>query len=107
LGKNADGPTLRMLNLWHELCEEKLGFSVEVTVGNRREHPMFSAYGAELHSAYPMNVNGKLSLVLLIDYLAEWKPLMVTHELGHWILKMQGARGLLNNDNHHNQPKFF
>jgi hypothetical protein len=105
LRKNADAPTIRMLDLWHELCKEKLSFSIEVTVGNRREHPMFSAYGAELHTAYPMTVNGKFSLVVLIDYSAKWKPLMITHELGHWVLKMQGARALLYNVNHHSRSE--
>jgi len=70
-----------MLKLWHSLCKKELCSSIEVMVGNRREHPQFSSYKGELYTAYPEVVGGKLALVLLLDNLSNVRPIFITHEL--------------------------
>lgn len=101
LRNQADAPTMRMLNLWHSLCNEKVGASIEVMVGNRRENPQFSAYPGELNTAIPQICGGKLVLSLFLDSLDKANSIIITHELGHWVLKLQGLKAILDKSNPH------
>ena len=84
-----------MINLWHSLCERKIGFPIEIMIGNRREHPHFKSFVGELHAAYPMIVDGKVVLALWLDSLSNVTSIIVTHEIGHWVLKLQGFCGMI------------
>jgi hypothetical protein len=101
LRKQADNPTLAMLDLWHSLSKQKIGVSVEVMVGNRKEHPQLSAFSGELYTAFPMTVEGRVVLSLWLDSLTNVNSVLVTHEIGHWVLKLQGFRGMLYPPNKH------
>ncbi len=57
--KNGDNPTIAMLDLWHSLCDEKLGVSIEVMISNRRQHQQLGSFGGELNTAFPHIVEGK------------------------------------------------
>ena len=95
LRKKADEPTIRMLDLWRSLSKEILGVPIEVMIGNRREHPQLRSFQGELHTAAPHIVEGKPVLVLWVDSTNRVSPLIITHELGHWILKLQGFHSLI------------
>jgi len=94
LQKQADPPILAMLHLWHKLVKEKIGVDFEVFIGNRREHKQLNSFKGELHTAYPQMVNGHPSLVLWLDNVTKVNSIFVTHELGHWVLKLQGFQGI-------------
>lgn len=98
LRKKADEPTIGVLNLWHSLCKEKIGVFIEVMVGNRREDPRFATFKGELYTAIPRTVKGRVVLSLLLDSLKKVNSVIITHELGHWVLKLQGFRALICND---------
>lgn len=94
--KQADTPTLKMLDLWHKLCNEKLDTTIEIMVGNRREHPELNSYQGELHTALPQVYKDKYILALWLDSLDSVSSIIVTHEIGHWVLKLQGVKGVRN-----------
>lgn len=91
----ADEPTIAMLDLWRSLTEEKVGVLIEVMVGNRREHQQLGSFRGELNTAYPHVVEGKVVLALWLDSFSSVNPIVVTHEIGHWILKLQGFRAFM------------
>lgn len=105
--KKADGPTVAMLDLWKSLSEEKTGIPIEVMVGNRKEQSRLSLFPGEVHTAWPSIVDERVVLVLYFDSLSNVKPVIVTHELGHWILKLQGFSGLIYKPDKHNNTEIF
>jgi hypothetical protein len=55
LRKQADTPTIKMLDLWHSLSLKELGTSVDVMVGDRRSFPFhgISTVQGEMNTAIP------------------------------------------------------
>jgi hypothetical protein len=94
LQKQADPPTLAMLDLWHKLVKERTKADFEVLIGNRREHKELNSFKGELYTAYPQIVNEHPCLVLWLDNMTKVDSIFVTHELGHWVLKLQGFQGI-------------
>jgi len=84
-----------MLNLWHSLCKEKIGIPIEVMIGNRREHPQLKSTVGEVYTAFPVIIEGKIVLSLWLDSLSNVNSIIVTHEIGHWVLKLKGFRGMI------------
>jgi hypothetical protein len=91
--EKADSPTIAMLDLWHSLCQEKLGTTIEVMASNRKERQQFRSFRGEFNAAYPQIVDGKVVLVLLLDSPKNVQTIIITHEIGHWVLKLQGIYG--------------
>lgn len=92
LRDGADEPTLNMLELWHELCASAVGAKIEVGFASRKEHQSFQHFEGEFNTALPMLVDDRPFLVLLFDQLWSDEDVITTHELGHWVLKLQGFR---------------
>jgi hypothetical protein len=64
-------------------------------IGNRREHRQLSSFSGELYVAFPVIIEGKVVLSLWLDSLSNVNPILVTHEIGHWVLKLQGFQGFI------------
>ena len=91
--KGADKPTIAMLDLWQSLSEQTTGASIEVMFGNRKEHPQTSSFSGELNFSFPHIIERKVVLVLWLDSPSDVKQIIVTHEIGHCILKLRGFKG--------------
>lgn len=107
LRKQADGPTLTMLDLWRSLSKQETGVVIEVMIGDRKEHTQLRSYPGELYTAYPHVIGGKVVLELWMDSLRSVKSILVTHELGHWILKLQGFSGVIYTRQKHNNTEIL
>ncbi len=94
LRQHADKPMLILLDMWHGLCREKIGTEIEVMVGSRKEHPRFADFRGELHTAIPEIIERRLVLLLLMDSMPVVNGIIASHELGHWILKLQDFKML-------------
>jgi hypothetical protein len=95
--KQADKPTNKMVDLWQQLCLKEIGHSVEVLVFNRRDSPYLENCDG-VNTNYLINWKGNASLGLFLDDTLNLNYKIVTHELGHWILKLQGEKLVRNND---------
>lgn len=107
LRKRADEPTLAMLDLWRSLSEEKTGVPVEVMIGDRKKHRQLSSFSGELYAVFPQVIGEKVVLVLWLDSLSNVKPILVTHEIGHWVLKLQGFCTFLYQADRHNNVEII
>lgn len=93
LRKPEDKAIIAMLDLWHSLSEQKIGASIEVMVGNRKEHQNLKTFSGELYTAMPQIIEGKAALVLWVnDIKKPVEEIIITHEIGHCILKLQGFK---------------
>lgn len=89
-----EGPVITMLDLWKSLSEEITGVTIEVMVADRRECPIpwIREAQAEANTALPQVLQGKVALVLWLDNLDHVTDVLLTHELGHWVLLLQGFK---------------
>ena len=97
--KIADEPTLRILDLWKKLSEEVLGYKIEVMIGDRKDNSELKHIPGEINSAYPGVFDGKVVLPIWLENPKSFDPLLITHEIGHWILMVKGFKGLVNKYN--------
>ncbi len=95
----ADEPTLRIIDLWKELSKEILEYPIEVMLGNRKDNPELKHIPGEINSAYPGVFDGKVVLPIWLENPKSFDPLLITHEIGHWILMVKGFKGLVNKYN--------
>ena len=104
--KQGDKPTIAMLDLWQSLSVKTIGVPIEVIFGNRKEqtlHPQLRSFPGEINTALPEIYKGKVKLVVWLESLSDVKYIIITHEIGHWILKLRGfqpfmVRGRENSD---------
>jgi hypothetical protein len=94
----ADKPTNKMLDLWHQLCLKEVDKSVEVLVFNRRDCSDLRNCKGVVNTNAIIPWEGKASLGLFLDNTSRLNYIIVTHELGHWILKLQGLKGVMNDE---------
>jgi hypothetical protein len=93
--KTADKPTVQAINIWHSQSSQMLGNLLEVVVDNRRNHPNFASFDGEFNTAFPAGYKGQVVLSVWLDSFPNYKPLILTHEVGHWVLKFQGFRAFI------------
>jgi hypothetical protein len=72
-----------------------MNVEIEIMIGNRRENPQLSSFAGELYTAFPTVVEKKVVLSVWLDYLTNVNSMLVTHEIGHWVLKLQGFHGMI------------
>jgi len=88
--KLADIPTNRMVDLWHDVCNSTLNRPLEVVVENRWKHPRLSSSRHEVNTAFPAGYKGKVVLSVWVESFPDLKPILISHEVGHWVLNLQG-----------------
>lgn len=91
--KQGDKPTIAMLDLWQSLSVQTIGVPIEVMVGNRKEqtlHPQLRSYPGKINTELPEIFKGKVRLIVWLESLSDIKYIIITHEIGHWILKLRG-----------------
>ncbi len=91
---NTDEPTQKMLALWHQHCRDVLGNDMEVCAASRYDHALTKGFSGELNTAIPMSLDGKPTLLLLFENMTSVEEVIVTHEIGHQVLNLQGFKGV-------------
>ena len=97
LRRIADTPTLKMMELWKSETRQVVGQSIEIMAGNRRNNKVFQSIQGQLNTAVPEKYRGQLVLILWLDVFPNPNMIILTHEIGHWVLKLQGYRNLFCN----------
>jgi hypothetical protein len=91
----GDEPTNRMFDVWHQECLNYIKNDIGVIMADRRQNAQLRDIPGELNSATAAVFDDKLYLVLWFDSVYPLQPLLVTHELGHWILVLRGYKMLV------------
>jgi len=105
-----DVPTNKMLSLWHVLSKQKYGNNIDVVMVDNKDVPATSQFKGDLYTAFPTNtfIKDNVVLVVVVNTFENLNQLLVSHEIGHWVLKMQGFVGFsYNSDTRNNQSIFF
>lgn len=102
------GPEVnKMLDLWGSLCNEKIGTSVEVLIADRHEHNQLKNFKGELNTVRPQRIDGNYKLIVYMDSLQNVTPVIFSHELGHWIIKFKGFKGVIFKDATHSNAEIL
>lgn len=101
--KKGDKGTLKMLDLWHELSIQHFDYFIEVVIGDRNQNRNFMDYKGDFNTAYPVKIENIVSLILWLEEPEKLDEIIITHEVGHFVLKLQGfssmiRRGNMNSD---------
>jgi len=96
--RQADSATTKMLDLWKTLCVEKIGQPIEVMAYDRREYPFHgvNTHVGKFNSSIPQPFQDTMVLMLLLESVKPFDLMIVTHELGHWVLRLQGQKIMMN-----------
>ena len=103
--KTGDDATVKLLDMWHELTNKIYDVGIEVLVGDSKENPRLKAFHGSVNMAYPHEIDNKMVLILWINPIEN--NLLITHELGHWVLKLKGFQGLINRSEKHNNHEIL
>ncbi|MFC1899559.1 hypothetical protein ACFLXP_04430 [Chloroflexota bacterium] len=94
----GDEVTHRFLDLWHQECLSYLKHDVEVIMIDRFENPQLRKMDGTINTASPGAViDEKIRLILWLEDINKHPPdpLILTHEVGHWILLLRGYRSVV------------
>ena len=100
LREQADDPTVKMLDLWHSLCVEKIGYTIEVMIDNTKKITTAnSTKYEEFNQVDPITFEGKVMLCLHLESLTDNSisleslsladNILISHEIGHGVLLLQ------------------
>jgi hypothetical protein len=86
----ADPATILMADNWHRLCREHLPVDLEVCCGDFRDDARFANSRSLLTSSEIRQVggDGRHVLVLMLHSVDPVEDVLITHELGHNILRL-------------------
>lgn len=87
---------LKIMDSWKDLTQNLFEYPIEIVSMAKNEHPQFSKVSHNLHIAYPHALNGKVVLIVVVNDFNNVPYAVFAHEVGHWILKLKGYKGLLN-----------
>jgi hypothetical protein len=94
LRRIIEPPYTVMLDMWNSLVLQQIGIPIEILVLNRRLHPKFKDYDDILNSAMPSVVGKEIKLIVYLENTSSVDAQVLTHEIGHWVLKLKGFEGI-------------
>jgi hypothetical protein len=94
LRRIADTATIEMMDLWKAETIRVVGQPIEIIADNRRNSVRFRSFEGQLSTAMPEKYGGQLALRLWLEVFPNPDMLIIAHEIGHWVLKLQGFQNL-------------
>jgi hypothetical protein len=91
----VDESTKKLFDTWHELCNKRLQADIPLLAANRKEDRRFKNFDSPYSTATPQKVGNDLYLVLWLESIEPLDSLLVSHELGHFILNLRGFKCLI------------
>jgi len=92
LRRLVDQPTNKMIDQWSAISQGIVGRPIEVVVDNRRNHPVYRRFTHEVNTAIPAVYKGQVVLSVWLESFPKLD--LVSHEIGHWVLKLKGFSSL-------------
>jgi len=90
--KKADEATIKFLDLWEELSNSVLGTSLPVCIKDLKKNPLYKHITYEFSTAIPDPVEKPVSLAIWTSHYPHLSNVLITHEIGHWILVLKGFK---------------
>jgi len=90
----GDEVTHRFLDLWHQECLVYFKHDVDVIMVDRLENSHLRKMDGTVNTASPGVIDGKIRLILWLQDINTHPPdpIILTHEIGHWILCLKGFK---------------
>ena len=82
LRDHKDEPTNQMLDLWHQECLKYFKNDVDVIMVDRRYNRQLRDMDGTVNTASPGVIDEKIRLILWLEDVHPFDPIIVTHELG-------------------------
>jgi hypothetical protein len=93
-----------MMDFWRSETKRVVGESIEIMADNRRNSNAFQSFEGQLNTAIPEKYRGQLVLKLWLEVFPDPDMRIITHEIGHWILKLRGYQNLACKPRHPRGP---
>lgn len=93
--KQGDETTIEFLELWKELSISTLNKHLPVCIRDLKDHPHYKHIDTEFHSTNPYPENKPVSLAIWSSHYPNLDDVLITHEIGHGILVLQGFKTIL------------
>jgi hypothetical protein len=97
LRSRLDKPFVEFLEFWRFKSNEVLEHQIEILVGNRHEVKQLKHFKGELNTAVPQIIQLDPKLVVYLDNVDPIDPLILTHEIGHWLIKLLDFKNVIFN----------
>ena len=94
--QEIDDPARKMLELWHKECRNRFQTDLEVKIADRHQNFRFQDIEETFSTALPEKIENKLTLVLWLESVEPLNNVLITHELGHFVLNLRGFKFLVN-----------
>jgi len=91
----GDEPTNLILDLWHQECLNYFNNDIEVIMADRRHNPQLRDIPGTINTAAPVVFDNKMHLALWLESVYPLEPVLVSHEVCHWILILRGYKTLV------------
>lgn len=89
-----------IINYWHSLSQKILDYQIDIILTDRKNvEDIFKNIKGEVNYAMPIEIEGKLHLLVIMNSLDNVSPQIFAHEVMHWILKLEGYPGINNTQN--------
>lgn len=92
-------PVKEEINYWNEMSKKVLGKRLPICLTERSSLSQFTNFNGELNIAFPTKIGSDDYLAVVVESFKSVSPAIFSHEIMHWILKLEGYPGIrdLNN----------
>lgn len=93
LRRILDKPSISMFELWHSLCYEIIGQTIEIIATNINQLIEYDSIRGQVNTAKLSKLpNGKTVLCVFLHDFPKINPIYLTHEIGHYVLHLKGFK---------------
>jgi hypothetical protein len=95
--QHVEPTTIAVMDHWHKLCDAHVGGRLEIVVVDRKDYPLTRDYIGELNTAIAWKIPDRgpvLGVMLDSTRSSIMDEVIFTHEVGHYILFLQGFKAL-------------
>ena len=93
---HGDEAVNALLDVWHQECKAHFKRDIDVILADRTDNTQLRDIPGAIFGASPLIMANKMVLTIWVDTVDRIQPVMITHELGHWVLLLRGYKTMIN-----------
>lgn len=90
-----------ILDLWDDLCQLLFDYRIGVISIGKKDVESYDSLQDEFNTAFLTIHDERVILTVVLNDLSKPKPAVLSHEVGHWILKLKGYKGVRKEEDPH------